>query len=85
MRWITILNSENIYLGYDAALRRNILDVLDRNHISCRDNWRARPAGGLQQRDRAGQSTDHDILYRIDVHKDDADEAVHLLKQAGIF
>ena len=85
MRWITILNSENIYLGYDAALRRNILDVLDRNDISCRDKWRARPAGGLQQRDRAGQSTDHDILYRIDVHKDDADEAVHLLKQAGIF
>ena len=38
MRWITILNSENIYLGYDAALRRNILDVLDRNHISCRIN-----------------------------------------------
>lgn len=26
-----------------------------------------------------------DVLYRIDVRKDDAEEAVRLLKRAGIF
>ena len=85
MRRVTILGSENIYTGYDPALRRSILDVLDANRIPCRDSWKPRSNGGLWEHDRAGQSPSQDVLYRIDVRKADAEEAVYLLKQAGIF
>ena len=84
MKLVTVWNSENIYYGYDATLRRSILDVLELHKIPYRDKWRASPAGGLWQRDRFGQSTSDNILYRVDVRKGDADTAIHLLKQAGV-
>ena len=85
MRLITIFNCENIYTGYDPAIRRRVLDILDANKIPCKDNWKSRSNGGIWEHDRVGQSPAQDVLYRIDVRKEDADEAVHLLKQAGIF
>ena len=85
MRPVTIFNSENIYTGYDPAIRRAILDVLDANKILCKDNWKSRSNGGIWEHDRVGQSPSQDVLYRIDVRKADAEEAVRLLKQAGIF
>ena len=84
MRRVTILGSENIYTGYDPALRRSILDVLDANKIPCKDNWKTRSNGGIREHDRVGQSPAQNVLYRIDVRKSDAEEAVRLLKQAGI-
>ena len=84
MRLVTILGSENIYTGYDPALRRSILDVLDASKIPCKDNWKTRSNGGIWEHDRVGQSPAQDVLYRIDVRKANAEEAVHLLKQAGI-
>ena len=82
---VTIFNSENIYTGYDPTIRRAILDVLDANKILCKDNWKSRSNGGIWEHDRVGQSLSQDVLYRIDVRKADAEEAVRLLKQAGIF
>lgn len=84
MRRVTILGSENIYTGYDPAFRRSILDVLDANKIPCKDNWKTRSNGGIWEHDRVGQSPAQDVLYRIDVRKSDTEEAVRLLKQAGI-
>ncbi len=84
MSFITVFNSENIYNGYDPAVRRAILDVLDANKIPYKDNWKSRSNGGLWEHDRVGQSPAQDVLYRIDVRKADAEEAAHLLRQAGI-
>lgn len=84
MKHVTIFNSENVYTGYDPAVRWAILDVLDANQIPCKDNWKSRSNGGIWEDDRVGQSPAQDVLYRIDVRKNDAEEAVHLLKQAGI-
>ena len=85
MSSVTIFNRENIYTGYDTAVRRSILDVLDANKIPCKDSWKSRSNGGIWEHDRVGQSPSQDVLYRIDVRKEDAEEAVQLLKQAGIF
>ena len=60
------------------------LPLTDANKIPCKDNWRSRSNGGIWEHDRVGQSPSQDVLYRIDVRKTDAEEAVHLLKQAGI-
>ena len=81
---VTIFNSENIYAGYDPAVRRASLDVLDANKIPCKENWKSRSNGGIWEHDRVGQSPSQDVLYCIDVRKADAEEAVRLLKQAGI-
>ena len=84
MRRVTILGSENIYTGYDPALRWSILDVLDANKLPCKDNWKTRSNGGIWEHDRVGQSPAQNVLYRIDVRKSDTEEAVRLLQQAGI-
>lgn len=84
---ITVLNRKNVYASFDLKRSSAIRSVLADNHIPYTVNTKNQMGqwtghGTLRGRTGSlGQSADAMYEYEIFVHKDNYEEAMHLIRQ----
>ncbi len=79
---LTIFNRRELYMTYDMNDRVRICDILRANNIDYRlktTNTTSSAMGGRRGGNTFGVNMDYAYEYKIYVHKNDYDHAVHLI------
>ena len=81
---LTIFNRRELYMTYNMNDRIRICDILRANGIDYRlktTNTTASAMGGRRGGNTLGVNMDYTYEYKIYVHKNDYDRALHLIQR----
>ena len=81
---LTIFNRRELHITYDMSDRVRVCDILRANSIDYRlktTNTTASTTGGRRGGNTFGVNMDYAYEYKIYVHKNDYDRALHLIQR----